>query len=258
MIRPFKLVNNSEVSLIKDISESIVARWCNTWCRNESVTYDLYINTEYRPQDQSESPWIFGSFGENNHIGVCWSGDFPDEFYSLMLKSKNVLEKKTSISTVLENRLYNRAITHLVEMLIYELTFDRKSVKPISDETLYSELEINRAGSGNVFISVVLNEKSRLTVRFNVSCMKQKIPADAPSLKDLSSTLNTIGQRKVKIKAIMGTAELNVNALTNLSIGDVITIDKKLTERVELCIDDRQFCEGILGKLENNLSVKIE
>ncbi len=63
---------------------------------------------------------------------------------------------------------------------------------------------------------------------------------------------------EVELRALLGRSQITVEELLNLEEGDVIVLDKKVEEPVEVYIEDTPKILGKLGVYKNKLAVKID
>ena len=75
----------------------------------------------------------------------------------------------------------------------------------------------------------------------------------------LEAMLPAIGNELVSAQAVLGAAELSLDALSSLGIGDVVYLDKPLDETLSLNFSGTSSrFSGFLGKSGQNLAIKIE
>ncbi len=69
---------------------------------------------------------------------------------------------------------------------------------------------------------------------------------------------NNVLNSEVEVKAMLGRSQITVNDLLNLEEGDVIVLDKKMEEPVEVYIEDTLKILGKLGVFKNHIAVQVE
>ncbi len=73
----------------------------------------------------------------------------------------------------------------------------------------------------------------------------------------LRRQLDLIRGVKVRVSVTLGGAELNVGKLFDLKNGEVITLDKRVNELLELTIDGKLVGRGELVAVGDNLGLRI-
>lgn len=63
---------------------------------------------------------------------------------------------------------------------------------------------------------------------------------------------------EVCLKACLGKAQITIGDLINLEKGDVIVLDKKIEEPLEVYIEDVPKILGKLGIFKNHIAIQIE
>lgn len=62
----------------------------------------------------------------------------------------------------------------------------------------------------------------------------------------------------LEVKAILGTINLDLYEVLTLQVNDVIPLDKKISENIEVKIGDRPWCNGKVGTYNNKKAIMIE
>lgn len=62
----------------------------------------------------------------------------------------------------------------------------------------------------------------------------------------------------LEVKAILGTNNLDLYEVLTLQVNDVIPLDKKISENIEVKIGDRPWCNGKVGTYNNKKAIMIE
>lgn len=62
----------------------------------------------------------------------------------------------------------------------------------------------------------------------------------------------------LEVKAVLGTINLDLYEVLTLQINDVIPLDKKISENIEVRIGDRPWCDGKVGTYNNKKAIMIE
>lgn len=82
--------------------------------------------------------------------------------------------------------------------------------------------------------------------------------AMAPLNEPLGGLGSALGTQEVRLQAWLGEAELELRALRTLAVGDVLRLNRKLDEPVELEVNHQRVpCRGYLGARDGSLAVEI-
>ena len=66
-----------------------------------------------------------------------------------------------------------------------------------------------------------------------------------------------LGSTKINLRAILGETYITVNDFIGLQKGDVICLDRKVDEDIDIMIENTKKFKGIVGLKNNNLAVQI-
>jgi flagellar motor switch/type III secretory pathway protein FliN len=79
----------------------------------------------------------------------------------------------------------------------------------------------------------------------------------SPQRVTLSPALEALTDRPVAIEAILGEAELTLDELYTLGVGDVIRLDRRLEDPLTLRLSDKAVCGGFLGTSGDRKAVQL-
>ena len=60
------------------------------------------------------------------------------------------------------------------------------------------------------------------------------------------------------VKAVLGEINLDLYEVLTLQVNDVIPLNKKITENIQVRIGERDWCDGKLGTYNNKKAIMIE
>ena len=109
-------------------------------------------------------------------------------------------------------------------------------------------------GLMNVCLPYTLLEPvmDKLNTKFWFSNMQEKDPTMYGEVIE-----NGIGKTKVRIKAILGESKVNVSDFVNLQIGDIIKIDKKVDQELDVYVGNIKKFNALPGYFEDKYAVRI-
>lgn len=109
-------------------------------------------------------------------------------------------------------------------------------------------------GLMNVCLPYTLLEPvmDKLNTKFWFSNMQEKDPTMYGEVIE-----NVISKTKVPIKAILGESKVNVSDFVNLQIGDIIKIDKKFDQELDVYVGNIKKFNALPGYFEDKYAVRI-
>ncbi len=109
-------------------------------------------------------------------------------------------------------------------------------------------------GFMNVCLPYTLLEPvmDKLNTKFWFSNMQEKDPTMYGEVIE-----NVISKTKVPIKAILGESKVNVSDFVNLQIGDIIKIDKKVDQELDVYVGNIKKFNALPGYFEDKYAVRI-
>lgn len=92
----------------------------------------------------------------------------------------------------------------------------------------------------------------KLNTKYWFSTMKEKEDSSYGEVIE-----NIIDKAQIPIKAILGRSTINVQDFVNIQIGDIIKIDKKVNEELEVYVGDIKKFEALPGYSNDKYAVRI-
>ena len=100
--------------------------------------------------------------------------------------------------------------------------------------------------------------ESILSVVFNLIDNRNSNVGKKGSIEDTAEEImECIKSSTLEIKAELGQAQVNLNDIYNLHVGDVINLNKPKDSEIYLYIEDQPWFKGKLGVQNKNMAVKI-
>jgi len=79
-----------------------------------------------------------------------------------------------------------------------------------------------------------------------------------PSKTLMVSPVQAIGGRRITLQLAVGSGEISIEELSSLAVGDVIPLERKLNEKINVCISgDRPVCSGFIGVKQGKVAVQL-
>ena len=92
----------------------------------------------------------------------------------------------------------------------------------------------------------------KLTTKYWFSTMQEK---DSNSYEEAIESL--ISKAQIPVKAVLGNSSISVNDFINLHIGDVIKLDRKIDEELDIYVGNIKKFEAMPGSTNDNYAVRI-
>jgi flagellar motor switch protein FliM len=92
----------------------------------------------------------------------------------------------------------------------------------------------------------------KLNTKYWFSTMQEK---DSKTYEETIET--SIGKAQIPIKSVLGTSRINVNDFINLQVGDIIKIDKKVDEELDVFVGNLKKFKALPGYSNDKYAVRI-
>lgn len=256
----YKIINNSELDYISKGVNAALSKWNNKWCIDEAINVSLNVHTMLDSSeilDACNSTWLVGDIEGKFSVGLNWTSSFLNVLYESLFNAKVTKNNDESVVSPLSQKIINQSMMSLLEILIDEFSNQVLVISPSKADEKQFLSDINKLGSGYILLSICVNKDDFLTIAINSDSIIGSSVDNGKCDVELSSAINNFGNSKVKLWALLGHAELDIKSITDLSVGDVITLDKKLNEELSFYIDNHEVCNGYVGEKNGFLALKI-
>lgn len=92
----------------------------------------------------------------------------------------------------------------------------------------------------------------KLNTKYWFSTMKEK---DSNSYE--AAIENIIDNALIPMKAVLGTSKINVQDFVNLQLGDIIRLDRKVDDELEVCVGNIKKFKALPGYSDNKYAVRV-
>lgn len=258
--RDYRLVAETELDYIEKGFNVALERWMSNWCGNNGFDINLYaepIQNSEQLLSNCDSSWLVSEFNGMYSIGLHWSSLFPDAISNSFVGLNAIKISKSNKESVISKKLFNSSMTSLLETIVNEFT--NKIPVITTSDTNSSDFfsEVCKPGAGYVALVLCFDSNSYLVVLINVSSILGENFVDSNNIQ-LSAAINAFGDSKIHLDVKLGNTELDIESITGLSVGDVITLDKSLNEKLSVLVDGVEICDAYIGLHEGQLSIKID
>ena len=122
--------------------------------------------------------------------------------------------------------------------------------------------DADRFASGALLIKFLVDELelsfviSPATVQRHIK--EEILEAQSKSRVNLNSFQEATKNQTIKASVYIGTAELKLEDLATISVGDVVTLDKKFNDGAQMTFETEGYsCEGFIGLVNGSLGIRI-
>ena len=257
--RKFKIINDSELSYIRSKVSAALNKWKNSWCQDNTLNYTLEVSpiqAHVQSIFDENHKWLLGTVGSAEYIGLHWSSGLPEILQDSIVDIRTAFKNSSDYNSLLTRQLINRALTSLLKNIFKEFDSTDKYLTTSEHDVTHFLEQIAKPGSGYILLRIVTEEGAELNIVLNIYNLLN-FENESTEKLGLFPIMNAFGNSQVQVSAVIGTVELNIKDLTQLSVGDVVSIDKSLNDKISLYIDGQEFSQGYLGKSSNKYSIQI-
>lgn len=181
---------------------------------------------------------------------------------------KEKLREPTEIENVIIKNIFNKMTSILksawnditqINCTMEKLETNPQFVQLVSPNETVALVTFNAKvgkseGMMNICIPHMVIEPiiSKLSTRVWLSSTKKD-----NSEEDMQNIADRVVAANADIRAVIGKARINLQDFLNLKVGDVITLDKKIMEEVEVYIRNKLKYTGVVGIKKKHMAVKI-
>ncbi|MCK5145285.1 flagellar motor switch protein FliM [bacterium] len=184
-------------------------------------------------------------------------GKQTGEIRSLSVIEQNVASKIIRRILSIYDEAWEKAVALHTNMISFEMNPQFAQVAPASETAVVLFLEVN-----------VRNTTFPLNICFPYFVLEpiiQKLTSDAwithssmiKSNTDIEKLNDTVENTDVIFRAELGTSIITMGELLDLEKGDIVILDRKVTEPIELIVGERARFRGEAGQREDKLIVRI-
>jgi flagellar motor switch/type III secretory pathway protein FliN len=254
--RPFRLYGESDAAKVLDHSRSVVRAWVECWTAQGASAGSL----EARLLDVAVAPaqnWLHLASDIEHQFGLQaegdWAGGLPELLYGAVCG-----DSRRDQPGVLEKEFLDLLLADLAAQFLK---------RPASADSLPQSLtsaaisaEANLPGAGFMVVRISVTAVHHLWFLMNSQLVDSIVGAidRRASRTTTVSPVQAIGNRRVTLELAVGGGELTIDELSSLAVGDVIPLDRKLNDEINVCLNsDAPICRGYLGVKQGKVAVQL-
>ena len=262
-ITPYIFYKKSEREVLREVVLNALRQWDSEWgtaCQTFSVElFELstlpQTNTEIRAQNL-DSEHIQYRTDETRWCIFSVSAENKDRLVSMLLNQPlEALPKKTN--GIVLDELFKHATHDLVERIAQKTETDSPSTV---DTIVDVPASAYKNGSGCLMFEICLAD-IRFSLVVSGAVLLDHLADQRKSLtspEELGALVGVCADHIVPIHLKIGTAEVKLADIVTLEVGDVLTLDQKLSDPVKLVISEKSAEHAcLIGKVGAQKAVRI-
>lgn len=254
--RPYRLYGESDVAKVIGHVRGTVDEWWRTWMGAVLVG----VVPEVRILDIAVAPeegWLYLASDRNRQVGIRPEGDWTRELPD-MLYGARVEETASERRGALEAELLSSVLADLVTRCLRQSGPANPSARVLVSGSRASAASL--PGSGFLVMRVTVNPSQHLWLLMGPELAEVVCGTESHGAQQgpLVAPLQALGNRRVTLELAVGDGELTIEELGSLAVGDVIPLDRKLSDEIAVTVDGATpACRGFLGSVNGKVAVQI-
>jgi hypothetical protein len=256
-IRPYKLINRTERGILTSRLDEGLRRWKTRYTSDDTPSHcDLVLPGEDTAQIPEPREWLLGSRQSSPVLAIGLPEDWPRSLAGLLLT-----ERQAGSLDPAGQQLMREVGAGLLEELGQSVLDAALAIHPTEGGMTWSRPTAPVFADGLVLGQCRLGEALELLVTLWPETVHRCLAPDAPRyaatapLEPLSRALQA---EKVVLDGIAGEVELALEDLTTLAVGDVIKLNRKISEPLQVRIrDGGVVCTARLGSTKGHNALQL-
>lgn len=250
---PFRLISEVSKRQISEAFLHVCQEWAEKWFL-EKPAFDAEITSSHENLSISGEQWMI--FSSSLDVWFAWKidGAATREWLGLIFGSPLGVSIK---STPLMQDMLQECVTSLAQELAAAIG-DSNFVQQQLNTPIKKGL---RTGYGSGAIVVELfGGAQRQVIALGGGVIERWMKSSEqvqPDVKLLESRRSAVGTLKTALEVVAGHAELTLNDIVGLEVGDVIQIDTKLGEAFEIRAEGLHVATARLGVRGNQKAIQL-
>lgn len=256
--KTYRLRNASEIKSIKKKLENVFQHSITEWGLDinqydyTSDIYDAYKRNIVLANDANES-W-----------GVLY-GDNKDEWIAVKQGEKiiNVLFDELFSNFVSQDGgrvsrsvLFNNVVESFLSDFLNNFLKEIKDLSGSKEIENFIDFPALKKGCGILKADLMLREM-RLELIISDNLITRYISKREPAYKELVTYKQAVEPKHIPLSAFVGDIKLNIKELKELEPGDVLDINKAISEPISLFSSGKKICSGYLCQKENMKTIQL-
>lgn len=255
MHRPYRLFGDTEQrNAIRQVSKELV-EWTSEWMAigNLSPNVEVIPLTEIL---QDGMHWQLAGTHDMPFVAVGYSGVWQRQLPGLLLG--DVLETQPdTLSDHIAEALALQVARALAERLLIAA-----GLSEAASANIWSGAPPNNVGqTGSPYLALrcALSPETVLDILLYPEMLDAWVDGPEDSVREpIQPVAQTFDNERVNLEIIIGEGELTIEELGTLATGDVIPLDRKLSQEISIRLAGNvSVCSGFLGGVHGRLAVQV-
>lgn len=251
-VRPFKLLNDSELKFLGALVDKAARHWAQDWLAEVfcQVSVSAAAASSRSAAMQARAPaWRRVVLAEDHWVGVFMSAVSAQGLDGAF---NGNAESELNDGLLMQD-LRDRVLSALMEQVYHET--GETATKRQMDYSAPSAPAWH-VGSGAMVADIRLGDASQaLTLSLMLSpelvsrALAGRMQPHAPP-SELARLREALSVQPAELEAWVGAAELGLAMVQSIAVGDVIKLDARVDEPLHVCLKDnigQELCGGFLG-----------
>lgn len=257
MIKPYKLYGRSETDALTQRLLALFYEWKSTWFMSAADAGGISVEISSEPDNFSDfkQPICYFCTINGHAVEIVAETRVIGELLNRLINTKtNTLSAKLS---PVSSAVVEKCLLSLVRILTSQLAA-KVEVTALMESSEMSELTLRQ---GTMFVSINIGA-SPLVVVIPYDLLKQYVDKNDADVKQPVTALSKRKDCKIyecaQLSLLVGSTELDYDTVSNLRVGDVITLDSKIDEPLTVTLSDgSKVCNAFIGKQNDKKVAKI-
>lgn len=266
-VRDFILLSGTDKKLLKTAIVDVAQIWTKKWFHGKHFEISLSVvpvTAGWRAKINHLSPLIFVE-QDSGWCAVALHREMKGRFLSAMIRDSdiNLLGASALNDKDILSKVISKALTDLCNELsmAVPVTYESSKISKISSIPKCA----TENGSGVHAVVMTIDELEIVIVLTNAQVrrlIENADNADTPKQKNALPELipfgSVLANRYVQGDVSLGTVELTIGTLKSLNVGDVVQLDKSVTEPSKLQFPGTSItCKGFLGQCSGRRALSL-
>lgn len=256
-VRRYILLTRSDSTLLQKRIAATFARWQRDWCAGGNAA-EIELWKKSDPKISADIEWQVVTADADLAVGVAVAD--PDALVTVLVGNTVTNESGDKQTNGIAEDLRRKSLHALAAMLINESnlvapdrSLERTSTLP--REEMWKDNHgflVARCRIGQTEIFILLYP------RVTTAYLHADIPGTKRRGQGLVHRQSVLGSQATTLQISAGDAQLTLSELTTLTVGDVVTLDRRLRQPLLVKLShDAVICKGYLGTQGEQKAVQL-
>ena len=264
--RTYKLFAQSELAHIQSRLSDIARQWTKSWIMEEhipamTVTACEHAHAIHERHQHQDFKWHLATSSERHWVAIT-QGDDGAHGVSNILSGRLIGGNGyNNHDSVLAVNLTQKFLHDLAESVIKQAPCNLgKNAHSHSDSAESLPAETWAYGSGAICAEISMRGMTIvLIISPELTSNYLSIPAlVSKTSRPLTPLKQAIGPVRIELEAGIGSATLSLGELRHMAVGDVIRLDTRLAQPIQVSLNRQIACAGFLGAHRGNKAVLLK